>query len=142
MYEEYSSQALPPKEYRALLGAAVCVFSSNNQFFIETILRINDSNYNWYDLTDKTSGRMLESEKEKFVKATGEKGKKIVELFSSIIEERNRIMHAFQVTKNDEQVLATKTKTNEQFYITERFLKDFIKKNNDLSSMLYELRDS
>ncbi len=36
MYESYSKQALPSKEYRELLGTALCVFNSNNNFVIET----------------------------------------------------------------------------------------------------------
>jgi hypothetical protein len=58
MYEEYSRQALPPKKYRELLGSAICVFNSNNQFIIENILRIDNSNYNWYELIDKISGNL------------------------------------------------------------------------------------
>ena len=49
MYEQYSRQALPPKQYRELLGSAICVFNSNNQFVIENILRIDNTNFNWYD---------------------------------------------------------------------------------------------
>ena len=32
MYEPYTRQSLPSKEYRELLGSALCVFSSNNGF--------------------------------------------------------------------------------------------------------------
>ncbi len=69
MYEEYSRQALPSKEYRELLGTAVCVFNSNNQFIIENILRIDNSNYNWYELTDRTSGELSEPIKGTITKA-------------------------------------------------------------------------
>lgn len=34
MYENDSKQSLPAKEYRELLGSALCVFSSNNGFRI------------------------------------------------------------------------------------------------------------
>ena len=40
MYEPYTRQSLPSKEYRELLGSALCVFSSNNGFIIENI-RLN-----------------------------------------------------------------------------------------------------
>lgn len=43
MYETYSKQSLPEKEYRELLGTALCVFSSNNGFLIENIIRTNVS---------------------------------------------------------------------------------------------------
>lgn len=39
MYEDYTRQSLPSKEYRELLGSALCVFNSNNAFIIENILR-------------------------------------------------------------------------------------------------------
>ena len=48
MYENYSRQSLPTKEYRELLGSALCVFSSNNGFIIENIINTDDS-FNWYD---------------------------------------------------------------------------------------------
>lgn len=41
MHELYTKQSLPDKEYRALLGSALCVFNSNNAFIIENILRID-----------------------------------------------------------------------------------------------------
>lgn len=51
MYENYSKQSLPTKEYRELLGSALCVFSLNNGFIIENIINTDDS-FNWYDLMD------------------------------------------------------------------------------------------
>ena len=39
LYEKYTHQSLPEREYRKLLGSAICVFNSNNQFVIENILR-------------------------------------------------------------------------------------------------------
>ena len=64
MYEEYSGQALPSKRYRELVGSAICVFNSNNQFIIENILNIDNSNYNWHQLIDVTSGELLAPIKE------------------------------------------------------------------------------
>ena len=55
MYENYTRQSLPTKEYRELLGSALCLFSSNNGFIIENIIKTNDS-FNWYELIDKESG--------------------------------------------------------------------------------------
>ena len=65
MQEKYSRQALPIKQYRELLGSVICVFNSNNQFIIENILPIDNLNYNWYELIDKTTGELLEPIKEK-----------------------------------------------------------------------------
>ena len=137
MYEEYSRQALPSKSYRELLGSAMCVFNSNNQFVIENILKIDNSTYDWYELIDKTSGELSQPVKETITKNSDTK---IAVLFSSIIVKRNRIIHSFQITENGEQVLRTKTKKDEQFTITETYLLEYIKDNENLSSMLHELR--
>lgn len=45
MYEDYSKQALPYKEYRELIGTAICVFSSNNAFIIENIIKTDSEQY-------------------------------------------------------------------------------------------------
>ncbi|RYZ86829.1 MAG: selenium binding protein [Proteobacteria bacterium] len=137
MYEEYSRQALPSKRYRELLGSAICVFNSNNQFIIENILRVDSSNYNWYDLIDKTSGQLTGSIKETI---TRNSDSTIADLFSTLTGKRNRIIHSFQVTENDEQILRTKTKEHDQFSITDSYLLDFIKDNETLSSMLHRFR--
>ena len=61
MYEFYTRQALPDKEYRELLGTALCVFNSNNSFIIENILKNDiDKVYNWYELIDAESGKLIE----------------------------------------------------------------------------------
>ena len=57
MYENYTRQSLPSKEYRELLGTALCVFNSNNEFIIENIIS-TDTSRNWHDLIDKESGRL------------------------------------------------------------------------------------
>ena len=137
MYEEYSRQALPAKKYRELLGSAICVFNSNNQFIIENILRIDNSNYNWYELIDKTSGELSEPIKETITKNSDTK---ITSLFSELISKRNRIVHSFQITENNEQILRTKNRKHEQYTITEEYLLEFIQNNESLSSMLHNFR--
>ena len=139
MYENYSRQSLPSKEYRELLGSAICVFNSNNQFIIENILRIDNKNqYNWYDLIEKTSGGLSKAIKETITK---ESGSDIARLFNELIQERNRIIHSFQITtKNNEQKLNTKNNNNEQWTIEKEELLEFIKKNGKLSCKLHELR--
>ena len=137
MYEEYSRQALPSKKYRELLGSAICVFNSNNQFIIENILRIDNSTYNWYELIDKTSGDLSEAIKDTITKRSNTK---IASLFFGIISKRNRIIHSFQITENNEQILRTKNKKHEQYNITEDYLLVFIKENEILSSMLHDFR--
>ena len=140
MYESYTRQALPSKEYRELLGSAVCVFNSNNAFVIENILHTDSVNFNWYRLIDKKSGQLVDDIKRTI---TNEAGVDIEDLFSELVEMRNRIIHSFQVTYEGEQVLATKTKVNKgnkQFIITEEYLLDFIKKNERLSDLLNDYR--
>lgn len=140
MYESYTRQALPSKEYRELLGSAVCVFNSNNAFVIENILHTDSVNFNWYRLIDKKSGQLVDDIKRTI---TNVAGVDIEDLFSELVEMRNRIIHSFQVTYEGEQVLATKTKVNKgnkQFIITEEYLLDFIKKNERLSDLLNDYR--
>ena len=137
MYEPYTKQALPSQKYRELLGSAICVFNSNNQFVIENILRLDNETYNWYDLIDKTSGELSEPIKETI---TRDSDTKIAALFGALVARRNRIIHSFQVTKNSQQILRTKDKKHNQFTITEDYLLEFIKDNEQLSSLLHELR--
>lgn len=137
MYEDYSRQALPSKKYRDLLGSAICVFNSNNQFIIENILLIDDSNYNWYELTDKMSGNLKTAITETITKESNEE---ISVLFSELVDKRNRIIHSFQITNGDDQILRTKDKDHQQYNITEEYLLEFIQENEKLSTMLHKLR--
>lgn len=145
MYESYSKQCLPSKNYRELIGTGICVFNSVNMFIIENILRIdNDETYDWHTLVDFTSGQLLKPVKDTITKATD---KSIAREFEEIIQIRNRIAHSFQITVEqgntddpDNQMLATKYKDGTQELITEDFLINFINKNDELSSKLHALR--
>lgn len=141
MYENYTKQSLPTKEYRELLGTALCVFSSNNGFIIENIIKTDDS-FNWFKLIDKESGLLRKDISETISKKC--KNKEIEDLFFEIVNMRNRIIHGFRITsKSGEQVLATKTRVkdgNNQFQITNEYLMDFIKKNERLSELLHQYR--
>ena len=139
MYENYTRQSLPTKEYRELLGSAICVFNSNNSFIIENILREDGGrNYSWYDLIDKTSGQLKAAINDTI---TTKAGSEIAQIFSDLVDKRNRIIHSFQITNDDkEQILATKDKQHNQFVITKEYLWDFIKGNEVLSDKLYTFR--
>lgn len=139
MYENYTRQSLPTKEYRELLGSAICVFNSNNSFIIENILREDEwRNYSWYDLIDKTSGQLKAAINDTI---TTKAGSEIAQIFSDLVDKRNRIIHSFQITNDDkEQILATKDKQHNQFVITKEYLLDFIKGNEVLSDKLYTFR--
>ena len=139
MYDtELTRMSLPSERYRLLLGTALSVFSSNNGFIIENILRTDDS-YSWYDLTDKVSGSLKKDIRNTITAATDER---IEEKFSHIVTMRDRIFHGFRITsEDDEQIMATKVRgTGEQFLITEEYLLQFIKLNNELSDMLHDYR--
>lgn len=139
MYENYTRQSLPTKEYRELLGSAICVFNSNNSFIIENILREDGGrNYSWYDLIDKTSGQLKAAINDTI---TTKAGSEIAQIFSDLVDKRNRIIHSFQITNDDkEQILATKDKQHNRFVITKEYLLDFIKGNEVLSDKLYTFR--
>ena len=139
MYENHTRQSLPSKEYRELLGSAICVFNSNNSFIIENILREDGGrNYSWYDLIDKTSGQLKAAINDTI---TTKAGSEIAQIFSDLVDKRNRIIHSFQITNDDkEQILATKDKQHNQFVITKEYLLDFIKGNEVLSDKLYTFR--
>ncbi|QDR73634.1 selenium binding protein (plasmid) [Limosilactobacillus reuteri] len=147
MYENYTRQALPDKNYRELLGTAICAFNANNAFMIENLLSISDRK-TWWDLIDEKSGTIgdLASNCRDYRDIVPEELK---QLFQDIVKRRNRIIHSYQITSNTEsqdldgQILATKdNKTNVQFIITEEYLKEFINDNAVLSDKLYNLRDS
>lgn len=143
MYENYTRQSLPERDYRELLGTALCVFNANNQFIIENILKISGDQHNWWELMDKTSGSILhKAMTEQYGDIVPEN---IIELFNILVEKRDRIVHSFQTTYSmdtEEQILATKDpKTDEQFIITREYMMDFIKENDKLNDMLYKLRD-
>lgn len=126
-------QSLPSERCGVLLGTAISVFSSNNGFIIENVLRIDDS-ASWYALIDKTSGAV-----KNYVE--GKLPDPIVQLFGDLVDMRNRIIHGFRITNaSGEQTIATKEKSGRQFEITEEYLLDFIRKNEKLSSMLHEFR--
>lgn len=140
MYENYSSQSLPSKEYRALLGSAICAFNSNNNFIIENILKFDSrKQYDWFKLIDNNS-RILSTLIEETI--TKNSSADIAELFRELIDERNRIVHSFQITdKNGDQKLATKERDGgRQWVIEEKYLLDFIKKNGELNNKLHKLR--
>lgn len=145
MYESYTRQALPSKNYRELIGTAICVFNSNNSFVIENILRADQiGKYEWHELIDKVSGRLSRNIEQTITVNSDET---IAQLFSDIIDIRNRIVHSFQITAPagvtddiDNQMLATKHKDGRQERITEEYLMNFIKLNEKLSTKLHQFR--
>ena len=96
MYENYTRQSLPERDYRELLGTALCVFNANNQFIIENILKISGDQHNWWELIDKTSGSILHKV---MIEQYGDiVPENIIELFNILVEKRDRIVHSFQTT--------------------------------------------
>ncbi|MFJ5407924.1 selenium binding protein [Pectobacterium punjabense] len=145
MYEDYSHQAVPSKKYRELVGTAIYVFNSNNDFLIENIIRNDEEGkYTWHLLIDKTSGQLAPMIKETITRSSDST---VAELFEEIVNIRNRIIHSFAVTgpegltdDPDHQILATKHRNGAQEIITEEYLKNFIMKNDELSNKLHKFR--
>lgn len=142
MYEPYTHQSLPSKEYRELLGSALCVFNSNNAFIIENILRLTPPDkQNWQELIDLESGKLSRTIQKTI---TGVIGTEVEELFRKIVSMRNRIIHSYRITNpSGEQTLATKEKPKDggkQFEITQDYLFKFISLNDELSNLLHQLR--
>ena len=146
MNERYTTPTLPSRKYIELIGTAICVFNSNNSFVIENILRMDKTKEDsWHSLLDKVSGKLI-ADIQKTI--TAHSNDTIANLFSEIVEIRNRIVHSFQITESsvaiddpDHQMLATKhLKSGKQELITEEYLMSFIKKNEELSTKLHQFR--
>lgn len=138
MYESYTRQVLPSKEYRELLGTCLCVFNANNSFIVENVLA-NSNDLSWYNLMDLESGKL----QKQFKKMEESFPEDIVNIFFDLVKRRNRIIHSFQITQDDSQILATKTKVkdgNLQFVISKEYLLEFIAINEKLSLLLYDFR--
>lgn len=90
-------------------------------------------------MIDKESGQLKSPIAQTITKNAGAE---IAELFSDIVYKRNRIIHSFRCTSSkEEQILAIKDRiTNQQFYIDEHYLINFIELNNKLSHLLHEYR--
>ena len=139
-------QAIPSKEYRELIGTAICVFNSNNSFIIENILSSDlYDEYNRYNLIDSTSGSLNKPIKETI---SANSNKDIARLFEHIIYIRNRIVHSYQITSSiqydyldeNKQILCTKYNDQTQKVIDKEFILNFIKFNESLSIKLHEYR--
>ena len=145
MSEFYTRQSLPDEDYRNLIGTAISVFNSNHTFIIENILRISGDQHNWWELIDRTSGNILHKVMEEQYGDIIPQN--IIKLFSKLVDQRDRIIHSFQITgpgpnPRNEQLLATKVKgSGEQFIITRNYLIEFIQLNDELSDLLYVFRD-
>ena len=145
MYERYTRQSLPSKNYRELIGTALCVFNSNNGFIIENILRVDtNGTYTWHQLIDEMSGKLKPIIKET-ITANSDSG--IADLFEEIVGIRNRIIPSFRITAparmtddTDNQMLATKYKDGTQEIITEEYLLNFINLNQEISTKLHQFR--
>lgn len=137
MYETYTRQSLPSKEYRELIGTAICVYNSNTSFLIEILIYKNRL-LSWHKLLDM-QGNKLQKEIEK---EFDEIDPTICHKYKSITQKRNRIIHSFQITYKGEQILSTKTyfPENIQFHINKEYLRGFIKENEELCVMLCNLK--
>jgi len=137
MYEAYTRQALPSKQYRELLGSAICVFNANNAFVIENILCIDtESRYNWYDLIDMTSGK-LKGPMAKTI--TKKAGSDIAELFTNLVKKGIGLFTAFKLRIRMGINDLLQKNNNIQYVTAEEYLLGFIRDNQVLCSALHKL---
>ena len=116
------------------------MLNPNNGFIVESVIH-TDANQVWRDLVDKESGQLKPAISDTITRVAGDA---IQKKFSDIVARRNRIIHGFRITsKAGEQILGTKDKkTQRQFEITEDYLREFIRDNDELSQMLDCYRQS
>lgn len=139
MNESYCRQSLPKRKSRELVGTAICVINQNNSLIIEIYMKANNIKQNeWYHFMKCTSGELKKEVKWFFEK--DEEGKEIIQEFEKLVDMRNRIVHCFQYTGNEEQKLRTVTRDKKQYDIDDDYLLNFIKLNNELNEKLSNYR--
>lgn len=127
-------QSSTSNEYCQLIGMCVLTFSSNFTLMMENISSSNLSKNNC-KLIDEFDGNT-------YTKIPDTFDKNILNEYKTITDMYYKIIHSFcATTESGKQILVKiDEKTNKQFYITEEYMKDFIKRNEDLSRKLHEIR--
>lgn len=134
------------------LGIAIYSFASVNSFLCEIISTINPKEYNHTSLQDKTSGKILETFKvtthrikdENRLLSIHEVLDSTATLFESLNNRRNDIFHAYPITGSSETQILHRRKdaAGKYFEIEEEFLDEFIHDTEELSKLLYQIRDA
>lgn len=134
-------QSTSDEEFLYLLGVCQWVFNSNFNFIIEMIDKEhhNKSNEKWTRLIELTAGELL-NYKNKILTILGQD---IYELFYELIDERNAIIHSIPTgEKVDNYLVSIYRNDRKKSYIRidKKYLIEFIKKNERLSDLIYEIR--
>lgn len=137
-----AASILPKDDYTYLLGACLYVFDGLTGFIVEIILYDKTARETWYDLTDMSPIQLLSRIKKSIDDVLGTH---IKADFDGLRKRRNRIVHAFTVTYNSEQALATKTTQrdahpNKQTHITREGMEQFIADAMVLQTQLNHVR--
>lgn len=145
--------ALPEDDgYIYKLGMAIYSFASVNSFLCEIISTINPEEYNHTSLQDKTSGQILETFKVTTNRVKAENRLRSIHkvldntaiLFESLNNRRNDIFHAYPITgSSGVQILHRRRDVaGKYFEIKEELLDKFIHDTEELSRLLYQVRDA
>jgi hypothetical protein len=136
-----TKQSTSNDELLKLLGISLWVFNSNCGFIIEMIDKEhhNNSSEHWHKLIELTSGSLLDY-KNLIITILG---KEIYDLFYSLVEDRNCIIHSMPTgEKVDNYVIPIYRNDTKNRYvrIDKSFLISFIKKNEQLSDKIHKHR--
>jgi hypothetical protein len=141
MYKpDLTRQSLTDDEYLNLLGISQWAFNDNCGFIIEMLDKEhhNNSETSWFEFQDLTAGQL------KDYKSLIENvlNKDIYKLFSKLVEQRNKIIHSQPTGKKIDgcPIAIYRNKKGNYVEITKEYLKQFIKDNDALSSLIYEKR--
>ena len=134
-------QSTTDEEFLYLLGVCQWVFNSNCHFIIEMIDKEhhNNSDEPWTVLIELTAGRLKDYKN----KISAILGTDIYNLFDKLVEDRKSIIHSFPTgEKIDNYVIPIYRNDTKKKYIKidKTYLLDFIKKNEELSDLIYEFR--
>lgn len=135
-------QSLSDDELLYLIGVSQWVFNSNLHFIIEMIDKEhhNNSEESWFDLIELTAGKLKGDHKDLILSVLGSE---IYDLFADIKEKRDAIVHSFPTGKKVDgyciPVYRNDTK-GKRVEIDKEYLKEFIKQNEKLSSLVYKIR--
>ena len=132
---------LPDENYTELLGSALYAYNYNYKFVIDNIVDSKDSDKDWYELNSRNSKKNSVS-RELLKIVDNDINNPIYNSFISLRIIRDRIIHSLPCTSKDGvQILNTINSKKEQYYISKDLLIDFIKKNEELTDLLYKFRD-
>lgn len=134
-------QSTTDDEFLYLLGLSIWVFNSNCHFIIEMIDKEhhNNSEVAWSMLINLTAGN-LKDYKDLVINVLGED---IYYLFDELVDKRNTIIHSFPTGEKVDSYtipIYRNTKKNKNVRIDKYYLRDFVKRNEKLCSLIYDAR--